>query len=452
MFRHEEDGAWYSDLTLWGDYCSLFKDSHILLFDAIKKISYKVGLPIPDGITENVLFLSIYRYGNIIYLCGQGHATGLAYIYTTELDKWFTAGLCSGTWRPILFSDGLVYVVESNTQYSIYTIDEYKTPIATKIKQIGVNGIDIVKSDGSIVTGDDNYNGSHNEIKLAQYTTLDGITAGQSYTNGCIIIDGAKRARIEPGDCKFIRFYRDGNNLAIAIVKQPENKSVFYWLSRSELFTFPDEVLSPEDNTPKEPKMINHEAEVKQLAQQFPIDNRTVSSIFEFTKRVVEKLSKIDNCGFEQKTGENVIIYNNQSVSISRVMYPDGQLFKILSDAGPNGNNGPQWALDDKIDSSRYIPFTNTPNTIPPDNPPTNNGLEERLTDLINKRMADLENKINNLLQTFIRDGDKLALRCNDNIHYLRVHDQGGLTRNQKPTATDSTAVGIDELFQIEKH
>ena len=65
--------------------------------------------------------------------------------------------------------------------------------------------------------------------------------------------------------------------------------------------------------------------------------------------------------------GENVTaLPDGTLVRISRVMYPDGQIVKVLNDA-PNG--GPQWVLED-VRPELYVPFTGT--TVPnPGTPPS---------------------------------------------------------------------------------
>jgi hypothetical protein len=115
--------------------------------------------------------------------------------------------------------------------------------------------------------------------------------------------------------------------------------------------------------------MIDHSDDVKALATQFPFDKSTEAGIFAFVRRVAWTL-KGDGCGLLYKSGgENVIDYQGERYSISRVCYPPGsapdgvscQIYKILSDAGPGGSNGPQWVDDGPVDADRYRP------ALPPD-------------------------------------------------------------------------------------
>lgn len=59
----------------------------------------------------------------------------------------------------------------------------------------------------------------------------------------------------------------------------------------------------------------------------------------------------------EKPAGENIGLYQpaGKMVSISRICYPNGQLYKVLTDAGPGGANGAGWADDGLVEASRYI-------------------------------------------------------------------------------------------------
>jgi hypothetical protein len=77
---------------------------------------------------------------------------------------------------------------------------------------------------------------------------------------------------------------------------------------------------------------------------------------FEVTTRVAWLL-RGEGAGLLIKdSGENIIFWKGSWFSLSRVCYPDGHIFKILTDAGDGGTNGPGWADDDFVDRSRYVP------------------------------------------------------------------------------------------------
>jgi hypothetical protein len=111
---------------------------------------------------------------------------------------------------------------------------------------------------------------------------------------------------------------------------------------------------------------MDHSDVVKDLAARHPFDKTTEAGIFAFIRRVAWAL-KDEGCGLLVKPGgENIFNYKGTSYSISRICYPPGadgeaQIYKILSDAGPGGQNGPQWVDDGKVEGNRYRP------ALPPD-------------------------------------------------------------------------------------
>ena len=86
-----------------------------------------------------------------------------------------------------------------------------------------------------------------------------------------------------------------------------------------------------------------------------PTDSVTA---FEVTKRVAWAL-RGEGAGLLIKDGgENIVGWQGRSFSASRLVYPDGHLFKDIYDAGPGGANGPSWQ-DEGVDPgliSRYVP------------------------------------------------------------------------------------------------
>jgi hypothetical protein len=86
-----------------------------------------------------------------------------------------------------------------------------------------------------------------------------------------------------------------------------------------------------------------------------PIDHITA---FEVTKRVAWAL-RGDGAGLLLKPGgENIAAWQGNLFSASRIVYPNGHLFKVIYDAGPGGANGPSWQ-DEGVDASlqgRYVP------------------------------------------------------------------------------------------------
>src|SRR5436309_3329329 len=64
---------------------------------------------------------------------------------------------------------------------------------------------------------------------------------------------------------------------------------------------------------------------------------------FDVTKRVAWAL-RGEGAGLLIKNGgENIAAWQGHTFSVSRIIYPDGRLVKVIYDAGPGGANGPSW-------------------------------------------------------------------------------------------------------------
>jgi len=77
---------------------------------------------------------------------------------------------------------------------------------------------------------------------------------------------------------------------------------------------------------------------------------------FEVTKRVAWAL-KGEGAGLLIKNGgENIVPWQGYSFSAGRLCYPDGHIYKVISDVGPGGLNGPSWQDNGFVDRSLYVP------------------------------------------------------------------------------------------------
>jgi hypothetical protein len=80
----------------------------------------------------------------------------------------------------------------------------------------------------------------------------------------------------------------------------------------------------------------------------------TVADAFEVAKRVAWAL-RGEKAGLLIKTGgENIITWHGMSFSAGRICYPDGHIYKVLTDIP--ATNGPSWQDDGFVDPSRYVP------------------------------------------------------------------------------------------------
>jgi hypothetical protein len=81
---------------------------------------------------------------------------------------------------------------------------------------------------------------------------------------------------------------------------------------------------------------------------------RSVEDAFEVTKRVAWLL-RGEGAGLLIKNGgENIVSWQGRSFSAGRICYPDGHIWKVLSDIP--GTNGPSWQDNDFVDRSLYVP------------------------------------------------------------------------------------------------
>ena len=77
---------------------------------------------------------------------------------------------------------------------------------------------------------------------------------------------------------------------------------------------------------------------------------------FEVVKRVAWLL-RGEGAGLLIKSGgENVVLWQGYSLSATRLCYRDGHIYKIISDAGPGGTNGPGFADNGFVDLALHVP------------------------------------------------------------------------------------------------
>jgi hypothetical protein len=80
----------------------------------------------------------------------------------------------------------------------------------------------------------------------------------------------------------------------------------------------------------------------------------SVQGAFEVTKRVAWAL-RGEHAGLLRKDGgENIVTWQGISFSAGRICYPDGHIYKVISDVG--GANGPSWSDNGFVDPSLYVP------------------------------------------------------------------------------------------------
>jgi hypothetical protein len=81
---------------------------------------------------------------------------------------------------------------------------------------------------------------------------------------------------------------------------------------------------------------------------------RTVEGAFEVTKRVAWLLRGSGAGLLIKNAGENIVSWQGYSFAAGRICYPDGHIFKVLSDIPTT--NGPSWQDNDFVDRNLYVP------------------------------------------------------------------------------------------------
>lgn len=79
-------------------------------------------------------------------------------------------------------------------------------------------------------------------------------------------------------------------------------------------------------------------------------------SAFEVTKRVAWGL-RHEGAGLLLKpAGENIVTWRGYTFAAGRILYADGHLYKVISDVGPGGANGPMFLDEGFLDAGRRLP------------------------------------------------------------------------------------------------
>jgi hypothetical protein len=211
MRRHEIPG---------GSYCEAWPDGRYiaLLSDSVESQAFGL-VAIPPSV-ETLLYM---RGDMGESFAGVNHAD---HVWEYTGGAWFDRGLACGVNAVIYDHAGTLHI----------------NPVGCPH---GSQGFRFVEND-RIYTGDETYNGKAIN-GLAEWTRQGDVQIGQSYVAG----DAAtffyqwKRRILELGHCWPIRMNCDGNNIAVAMWKMKENKSVFYWLTVDEIAGLPLEAVPP---------------------------------------------------------------------------------------------------------------------------------------------------------------------------------------------------------------
>jgi hypothetical protein len=86
------------------------------------------------------------------------------------------------------------------------------------------------------------------------------------------------------------------------------------------------------------------------------INPTTGAEAFEVTKRVAWELKDVGGGLMIKNAGSSIISWQGKSFSEGRIMYPNGHLWKIMSDVGDGGKNAAACEEDGPMDIKNYVP------------------------------------------------------------------------------------------------
>jgi hypothetical protein len=223
--RLEFPGGWYGAARPDGVYVVGIRGSH--LETSSGRIEF------PEG--QDPLYLDLSPVGPLRF-AGQGARDNAAWEWA---GAWHVADPVAFGVNPALYlSSGALLVSHGGA--------------------VGSQGYRYEDETGRVWTGDETYAdpGRH----VWEYTTRGGITIGQGGDEeGAHALFNGRRVLLEPGICRFIRFKRDGDRLAVAIAKFAERKTVLLWLTVAELEALPDYTLpgpAPRPEPEPEPEPV----------------------------------------------------------------------------------------------------------------------------------------------------------------------------------------------------
>lgn len=302
---------WYGECETDGSWAGLVPNQHVLTNER------QIDLT-PEG---NPLYLR--KRGKM--LAGQGGNDGQTHNWKWDGNQWVQLGWSYGV-NTVAF-DPAGNVVENIPAYGSQ----------------GIRWID----EAGVHTSDQTY--GPGEFNLSQFTTHGDITVGQSYDDGAIAVVNGKRYLLHPGYTVFIRFNRDGDNLAISIVTPAG--LVLMWLTKDELLALPVDApqapqpeKKPEQPKPEpkpEPTPVSHPSQlatIESIRAKYPTPLGPTHPAF-----LIEVASTLGVLLFKKDSGTHVTLPNGTNVSQDIVVYPDDhEGFDILNDG--EGAANPSWS------------------------------------------------------------------------------------------------------------
>lgn len=325
MTRLSFPGGFYCDGLPSGEHAVLFPGSHLQ--------THRGRIDLPG---EDVLYLRITNIGGF-KIAGQGHQSGLAWLWDSADGQWRSFGLTHGQ-SPVIFD------AQGNLQ-----VFRYSGPNTSS------QGYRYVAEDGRIVTGDETYADPSRQIW--EYTTLAGVTIGQGGQGGCEVLLPERR-RLEPGDTRFIRVSEKDGLFSIAIVKPGE--AVLLWATRAELAQLPlvDSPAPPIDVPPvpqEPPSMADVLETLKAERAKYPTDRPLTPAELGALLNAVAWAHKDEGVGLEKKTGGFNVPQPKTGIPVASdiLRFPGNVGRDVLGDA--DGAAVPVWGDPGPADPATFV-------------------------------------------------------------------------------------------------
>jgi len=264
-------------------------------------------------------------------------------------------------------------------------------------------GYRYVREDGQIVTCESTY--ADVGRKIWEYTTRGDLTIGQGGKgplgeDPCIAILPDKSYRlISVGQCRFVRFNRTGDRLAIAFWRQDTHAAHLRWLTIAELAALPVYIpanapQSPQPEPEPPPMSIPNHLDVVQAARNKFADLSGPQRANAIVNEVAYQLRAEGAGTFYKPSGSN---YNERSLDII-IFKPDGETFDVLGNA--EGDARPQWSRSEPTgfgDVTNWregvpVQVVEPPPPPPPPPPPVDPGVN------VKAELTAIRDRINALL------------------------------------------------------
>jgi hypothetical protein len=364
MKRRDIPGGWYCDALPGGYYAALVRGSHIETPHG--------NLELPEG--QDALFLRIGMPGPVLGCCGA-----------RDDRAWFR----TSHWQPVGPVYGIHAVIFDHNGL-LLTVPGPSHPAAPQ-------GFRQIADDGRVLFVRDTYTQQY----PYEWTTHGDLTIGQGDhgplgEDPCIakMPDGSFRL-VEPGRCRMIRFHREGDRLAIAMVREDIVASVICWLTVAELdalprFTRPGQAMPvcdivyrrgdagacprcghPKSNhtleEPDEPEapeehvsIPDHFHVVRAINDAHPqlLQKNDHDSVKEFYWRAAWALHQSDpKFGFLSKSpGEAHQVIEGQRVANDAVAYRDAaECVDIIVDVHGDGPAKPAWQVVPRRSTNTWV-------------------------------------------------------------------------------------------------